>query len=540
MNVDALLAESRKRAARLAPLEIPARFVDFCIWLRVTLTPAQRVYSLVVYDGVQPADLDGEEREIARVIFDGIEHIPPIMLRRIFTLAGGRGGKTYVLGALRLLWGAFVRDLSTMAPGERAVALTIAPKDEQRQQVVNYQIGAMSMRPELWATIVWPRKISLDHPPSGFTIRRPDGQTVSFEASTCNRGGVGGRGRSFTDALMDEAAFFQDEKKVVNDKELFTAAAPRVLPGGQAIAQTTAWAKVGYHYEQWKQNFGHPVSGVAARATTEMLRPAAADIVALERANDPETARREFDAEPMAETATTFFSEELIESCLIEVPWFGTLAHADNPDIEKSAGSDMGFRSNSSALCITYRVLGMIVLGYAAELRPEPGKPLRVSHTVATFREALRARNVSTTMADGHYREAVVEHLGDLLLVDAPSPSDVAVRVRTLMRDGRVRLPDPRALPPEFATVVTRLVKQLKEVKGQATAGGGMTIHLPLWPDGSHGDIAAAFMLAVYQLYGEAAKSSVPKPGTPEWEEAERAKRRAALRAGENRLGIRR
>lgn len=538
MNIDALIAESRRRSSQLATWAVPGRFVEFLAWVSVTPHPEQRVFCKVAYDGYDPVDLGDDERDIALRIFKGVERFEAHQRSIVWSLMGGRAGKTYMFGALRLVWGAFVRDLSSLAPGQKAVALCCAPNDGLRQEIINYQLGVIRNKPELRGCIVGPKTaLDDDAHPESFVVRRPDGQLVTFSGATANRGGYGGRGRSLTDFLGDEAAFFLGEKNVVNDKEIFKGASPRVLPGGQTIGQTTAFAKIGYHWEQFAANYGHPRAAIAAKATTEQLRPDASEMVARERITDPENARREFDAEPMAEGAAIFFSEELIAQCVRDIPWFGTTLHADNPDIEKAAGGDMGFRSNSSTLAATYRVMSMLVLAMLLEKRPELGAPLKPSATISTFASALADHGVSYFMADGHYRESVIEHLGDITFIDAPSPADAAIRARTLMRDGRVAIPNPDLLAPELAEPVRRLIRQLKEVRGQPTAGGGMTIHYPHWPDGSHGDLAVAFVLSLYQFSGESAERRPPELGTKEWEEAERAKRRAALAQRGSRLG---
>jgi hypothetical protein len=533
VSLEALLAESKRRTERArAAWRVPERFVDFLSWCGVTPHPFQRVFCLVAYDGVQPCELPADDRAMADSLFNGVERFDEGQRAKVWSLMGGRAGKTYMLGALRLVWGAYKRDLSSLAPGQKAVALCCAPNDGLRQEIINYQLGCIRAKPELRATLVSPRTaFDDDASPEQFVIRRPwDGQLVTFAGATANRGGYGGRGRSLTDFLGDEAAFFLGENNVVNDKEIFKGAAPRVLPGGQCIGQTTAFAKLGHHWEQFAANWGHARSGISAKATTEQLRPDASAMVARERITDPENARREFDAEPMAEGASIFFSDELIASCMREVEWFGTTAHAPNPAVEKCAGGDMGFRSNSSALAISYRVMGQYVLGFLRECRPVESAPLRPSETINAFAADMRAHGVTYVLADGHYRESVVEHLGEgLVLDDAPAPADVAVRAKALMRDGRVTIPNPDTLPPEDAAVVRRMVRQLREVRGQPTAGGRITVHYPRWPDGSHGDLAVAFVNSLFRLAGEAAEPPKPKEGTAEWEEAELLRYQAEL-----------
>lgn len=49
--------------------------------------------------------------------------------------------------------------------------------------------------------------------------------------------------------------------------------------------------------------------------------------------------------------------------------------------------------------------------------------------------------------------------------------------------------------------------------------GGGMSIVHPRWRTGGHGDIAAALVLALYQVSGEHVAPPATKVDTPEWEE---------------------
>lgn len=539
-----LLAEMRRRdGATEASFKVPERFVDFCEWIAVTLTPAQRVYCMVAYDWVQPCELAGDDRAMAHILFGDVDVFLDDARTEVWTLAGGRAGKTYILGALRLVWGAFVRDLSSLAPGQKAVALSCAPKDVHRQEIVNYQLGAIWSRPELAASIVAPRGLKPGDSPESFVVRRPDGALVTFEGGTANAGGYGGRGRALTDFLGDEAAFFRAQG-VVNDKEIFKAASPRVLPGGQLIGQTTAWAEIGYHFEQWSKNFGHPITAIAARATTEVLRPDASPMVVRERQKDPDNAKREFDAVPLGDAPEIFFSPALIGLCLDSTMAFplAPVAGDDAHPEQKAAGADFGFRSNSSAIAITHRGGEEIQLANLRELRPLDGVPLKPSNTVKAFAGMCQDHGVHFVVADGHYKESVKEHLGLIGFSDADAnPGEVFVRARMLMREGRVRIPDPDAMPDGAEKVaLERLVKQMKDVRGTPQAGGTYSIKLPLWPDGSHGDLVAAFVLSLYRFGAESDKQAAPILGTPEWEEAERAKRRAALRAGNRRAsGIR-
>lgn len=524
-------------------VRVPARFVDFCEWLGVHLSPTQRVLCLIAYDGAEPRDMVGEDREIARVLFGLIETIPRVLRRFFFLMCGGRGGKTYVMVGLRLLWGALVRDLRMLAPGQRAVALAIGPKDIHRQEVINYALGAARSHPGLKSMLVLPRGTRDEDVVSAFAIRRPDKHIVTFEGGVATRGGYGGRGRSLTDVALDEAAFFLDSNHIVNDAEIFNAASPRVLPGGQAIVSSTAWAKLGFHYDKHRENMGHPRSGMAAHATTEFLNPAMREMVALERAINPENAKREFDGIPMNAIASLFFTDDLIESLIDEnwtMPVIPELRDDEMvrppprlsvPGDEVGAAGDMGFRSNSSALAVQTKRIGHLWLSALIEERPAEGQPLKPGKTISGFARVLRMFGATDVMVDPHYRESVVEHIGEIGVFDAPgTPSEAFVRARTLMRDGVPRLPSPANLAPEQTEAVTRLIKQLKEVRGTPSAGGSITITMPQWRTGAHGDLAQAYILSLYRLSGDVIASPPIVPGSEQWAAEEMARMQAQIR----------
>lgn len=467
--------------------EVPARYVDFCPWAGVTLTDGQRAIAEAAYDA--------PERHVVVV------HV-----------VGRRGGKTYALLAIRLLHGMLTRDVSTCAPGQIPTAVVIAPNDDLRGESYNYALGCAQAHPVMRSWLV--RTTS-----SSFDMRRPDGVVVRFATGVATRGGYGARGRSLTDFAMDECAFFRDRANKVNDEDIFRAAQPGVLPGGQTIVASSPWAQRGLLYELWSRNKDAPKDAIVFHAPTLALRPQIAEVVARETARDPENAAREFGAQFMSGSTEVFFPPELVESCVDEGAPDVRVAQPGETII---AGADFGFRSDSSALVVCHRdLVGVLHVGEVVELRPEPGKPLKPSETVAKFAAKLKAHGATYLIADQHYREAIVEHLSahELAFADAPGvPSDAYVRAKSLMREGRVKLPRNE-----------RLLRQLGEVEGRATAGGRIAITLPRWASGGHCDLASALVLALYQLGGDEVEAPPPPLGSAEWEEAQRAERRAKV-----------
>jgi hypothetical protein len=455
----------------------------------VLLTLGQAELVRVAFDGVEPVD-----RELAAKLFGA--PVPVGIRSVVAAVCGARAGKSYVLVALRLVWGMLVRDLSSLAPGQRAVALIVAPNDKLRREVLNYALGAVRSKPELAAM--------LDGEPGadGFGLRRPDGHVVRFEMSVATAGGYGARGRALTDFALDECAFFRDASFKVNDEEIFRAGAARVLPGGQTIIASTPWAQTGLLFELHKKNFGRPDTALVAHAPTLVLHdsPMTREIVSREEKRDPDNAKREFGAQFMTGGTTVFFEAASIDAAVTDEPF--TPEHPD----QMAAGADFGFRSDSSALILVALRAGVVHVFDGAEERPADGAPLKPSVTVKSFAK-LCAGRVGVLMADGHYREAIAEHLdaNGLAYIPAPTvPADTYVRARMLLREGKVRI--------HGLAFRERLLQQMREVHGKPTSGGGMSIVHPRWATGGHGDLVAALVLALWQVSGDEVPEQAERP----------------------------
>src|SRR5690242_15719597 len=90
-------------------------------------TAPQRVLVLVAFDGIDPTDLERPgDRDIARVLFGDVERIPAEARRIVSMVKGARIGGSRI-SALFVLLAAVTANLSTLAPGEIASGLIVAP-----------------------------------------------------------------------------------------------------------------------------------------------------------------------------------------------------------------------------------------------------------------------------------------------------------------------------------------------------------------------------------------------------------------------------
>lgn len=511
----AALQKEERRRAKADLLDLSSlSYCDFLTELGLTLDPGQRAICLVAYDGHDPIDLDGEEKELAKGIFGGVDRFRPEHRRVFAAVCGARAGKTYILTALRLLWGAVRRDLSVLAPGELAFGHIVAPSVNLARQTLRYVKGATEDRR------FKPFRISLA---DSVRLKRPDGRSVSVNVTAASGKGAGGRGVWMTDAALDECAFFRGEEHVVSDYEVYNAITARVLPGGQIILPSTPWAEDGLLYDVYKANFGHPVTAMVAHAPSLILqnKPHLRQVIDAQRHIDPENARREYDAEFMAAGSDRFFSDDLIKKCTE-----GYDPRPTQPGDQFMAGADLGFTSDSSSLCVTrLQPGGLREVMEVAEVQPRPGEPLVPSVILGEFSRTCSQFGVQAVVGDRHYKETALEFFGQqhVGFVDAPrTPAEAYIKARSLMRQGLVKIPEN-----------AKLLKQLREVEGRRSTGGVLTIYKPRVKVGlnvlggsGHGDVVDAFILSLWLGGGDEVKAPEAQYGSAEWE-AEQMERRA-------------
>jgi hypothetical protein len=464
------------------------RFVDFVATvLKVPLTPAQRVLGLVAFDRVEPEALSGKERALAYQLFGPVETIPPAARSVLVAVLGARSGKSYIFIALYSLWRAIFADLSTLAPGELAVALVVAPDLRLARQALRYAIGAAESESLIEQ---WVASKSTD----SFVLSRPDGKQVAIECLPATRGGSAVRGRSLVSACIDESGFFLPDEGgyVVNDKEIFSAVAPRVLPGGLVVVASTPWVEEGLLYELFSKNFGGPIDALAAHGPTLVMLDSERnrEAVRREQERNPDNCAREFGAEFIAGGASKFFDAELLQSTFVDDV---VRILAPTPSARSHIGGDIGLVSDSTSFVAVHaKSVSSFFVADMVELKPRKNAPLKLSNVVPLGCEFAHRHGDNVVWVDHHVLEPAREHLPNgfkLLPVPAGNAQKSArwLAVRQAMKEGKLRA------PAEFV----RLKAQLTDVYSKPLPGGGLQILQRRTKGLAHGDVAAAFVLAV-------------------------------------------
>src|SRR6185369_8538592 len=256
-------------------------FTAFCT-LSGKLTVAQRAFARVVYDGAEPADLEGSERDAAHAIFGALGAIPAVA-RRVVVQVKGRDAGGSRLGAERCAHLGLTLPIDRIGVQELAFVVFGGPK------LRHARVGLRHARSALKKHGVAILEDSTD----GFTIVRHDGRRVRFEAFAASRGGDTVRGVPIIAALLDEAGFYYDESSgVANGEAIFGAIVPRLLPGGQVLIVSSPWAESGLLFTEFTRNHGAPVTAIAALCPTGLMRddPETLAMIAVERERDPDNA----------------------------------------------------------------------------------------------------------------------------------------------------------------------------------------------------------------------------------------------------------
>jgi hypothetical protein len=468
---------------------------------RLEPTPAQRAFMALAYDGVR---LDTPE---AQALFGDVKSVPEAARKTAVAVAGRASGKS-LMGGCRIIHLAITVDLSKLQPREIAVCPVIAPDLDTAKQVVRFALG-----------IAETLKLRVTHKKADgeeeFSIWNK-GVRVRIAARAASAGGSSIRGRFMPCAVLDEGAFFRDSDHKVNDQDIFDALKPRIAPDGQLVILSSPWIESGLLYDLWRRNFGHAIDAVVAHAPTGLMRADRPDVlrdIELEREVDPEKCARERDAVFSTANSKSFFNPKAIDSMMVEeVPEFdGGLSHF--------VGGDFAFRRNSTAFCASqtgWNVESKKTFFEITELleRSPRGAALKPSAICKEAAEFAIRNGTDEVISDGHYRETIVEHLGDYKVAHIIAPegangkADVYQIARQMIHEGRVRLWKSHPL-------TDKLVRQLKETSSRALSGGGLSIDNPLWRTGEHGDLVSAFVLTIWRAFKMSGGDSLDVEAAP-------------------------
>jgi hypothetical protein len=496
---------SRRRVARVS-------FVMFCRdVLDLVLTAPWLVLLKVAIDGVQPRELEGEERALARQLFGDVEEIDP-RVRRVLVWRLGRGsGKTTIAAAL-CVYESWTANIDRAGPGQIPTSFLVGPSKPLAR--IGFTVSRELVRRSALERYVLDDADTRD----GFLMRRPDGRVVAIRSVAASKGGANLRGVDVVVLVLDESEFFaggDDGDYAITDRDQISAVMPRLI--GYVLCISTPWPTDNVTSEYFESNVGKPSTALAALGASMLMRPSEqlADDREREMARDPENAAREYDCESGVRGGNRLFVEGLKEAVDESRP----LSITAQEGAIIGCGGDLGLERDSSAIAIVGRLEDVYSLCEFDEVRPAKGQALAPGYVIrGRFAPVMRRHGAHSIVMDAHYRQSAIEHLTvvDLDLEDAPAGQqgkyDSHMFVRSLLRSGKLRLPNS-----------PRLLGQMRAVTATPMPGGGTRISSPRRAGGGHGDVVSALVLSVWQAGGSPAGKRVRGLGLLRWYEREAA-----------------
>jgi hypothetical protein len=486
----------QERATR--PAVIPERFRDFMTFCGVPPSPV----IAAIADASEGKRVELDDALCTSTFGCCAADLPFEPRRAVVVRAGGRAGKTSRLLATKAIHAALTVPLPTLAAGEHARAVIIAPDKDLAVQALSFVRGYVGAIPALRKLVVEARVSDEEDAPGTterVTLRRPcDGKLVDIRIGAATRGAKAVRGKTLVFVGLDEAAFFYaDDHYTVTDAEIYRAAVQRVAPGGQLWIVSTPWIEgYGVMEERIARDWGKHEASLVAMGGTRALNPTwdpTGEIERDMRATDPDNAAREIDAIGLPAGTKLFFSPESIQNSVNR----SRPMHLEHvAGATHYAGSDLGFRKNSSAIAIARRN-GKVELAYHEELRPSRYEPLKPSVVCQAFAKTCREYGVDTVRGDLHYAETAREEMGKHNVhYEAWNPSveeqtAAFTALRTLMGEGQFEMPDD-----------PRLLGMFRKVASMPVPGGKVKVVLPK-QGAAHGDVLMAVALAVMQVPAE-------------------------------------
>lgn len=187
------------------------------------------------------------------------------------------------------------------------------------------------------------------------------------------------------------------------------------------IVESTPWAEAGLVWDLFSANHSHPVTAIAADCPTPLMRtdPKVLRECERERQRDPENYEREFLGRFMSTDSGAYFDAGAVERSLDTDLAFPLPL---DPTARYSAGCDLAFRADASALVINSVRGDTHTIAELVEVRPEKGKPLVPSDVVSLFCNTLDRYGITTVIADSWHFDSVQEHFSkrNIALVRAP------------------------------------------------------------------------------------------------------------------------
>ena len=387
--------------------------------------------------------------------------------KEVILIIGRRAGKSFIL-ALIAVYLAFFRDWRPyLVPGEKATILVIAADRRQARVIFRYIDALIHGIPWLQRKVIFPTRSDNIRLVNDVVIEI---HTASFRAV---------RGYTVVAALMDELAFWRDEKSANPDTEVLEAIRPGMarIEESMLLCASSPYVRKGAIYKFFNDYYGKNDPDVLVWHTdTRVMNPTIPQkYIDKQYERDPVAAATEWGAQFRADIED-FVPEEVVDAAIpkgcFEIPFVRTNNYRAFAD--PSGGS-----RDSFTLAIGHVEEGDRVLDALREWRP----PFSPDAVVKECTELLRVYGLSTVMGDnyaGLWPKERFQHHGCSYKVCKIRKSDLYRDSLPVLNTGKIRLLDN-----------LRMKTQMVSLERRAGSGGKFTID---HPPGGHDDLANAVL----------------------------------------------
>jgi hypothetical protein len=393
-------------------------------------------------------ELTGEEREIFKKL-TGREREPGQRVEELVCIVGRRGGKSRAMATLACyIAGLCEHDL---APGERGVALLIAPDQRQAKIALDYATAVFEGSPVLHQLISNRTQDELE---------LKNGIAIEVRAASFRRL----RGPTYVAVFADEAAFWPADKWSSNpDVEILNAVRPGLATTcGPLFIASSPYAKRGVLFESFKRHWGPDGDPLilVAKGTSRELNPSLSQKIvdrALER--DRTSATAEFLAEFRVDIEG-FVRFEVVQGCLgdhFEAAPVSACRYSCF--VDPSGGS-----TDSFTLAIAHQDADKrAVVDAVREVRP-PFSPENVIVEYAALCKRYHITQVRGDRYAGEFpREAFKKYGGITYELATKSKSDLYRDLLPLLNSGLVVLPKTERLVNQLCGLERRVSRVGKD-----------------------------------------------------------------------------
>ena len=345
-------------------------FGDLTTW-KAWLTCLKAIHALPMDDG---------ELEIFKACTKR-ERPPSKPVLEAYLIIGRGGGKSRIAGT-EIAYNCCFKTYR-LAPGERAVGMSISPERRQARIVFHYTKAIFNSTPMLSSLVerITAEQIDLKN-------------SISCEIHSSSFRTL--RGYSCAVCVLDEIAFFRDEESQNPDVEILNALRPALgkIPGSLLLAISSPYARRGVLWTAYRKYFGVENDRILVWVADTLTMNPTFDPAIIQAAyeQDESVAASEYGAQ-FRRDIESFVEREAVEACLVlgrkELPYVSSNKYTGFCD--PSGGSQ-----DSMTLAIGHKEKDRIILDVVRERRP----PFSPEDVIMEFVQTLKSYRINAVAGD--------------------------------------------------------------------------------------------------------------------------------------------